>query len=376
MKVLGILGTRPEVIKLASVIRTLDEAEDTEVCVCVTSQHRELLQQALHTFDIRPAYDLDIMKFMQSPVEILSRALPKLDRVLREENPDVVLVQGDTTSAFAGAFAGFHKRIPVAHVEAGLRSGNVNLPFPEEANRRMIAALSAIHFAPTERAAQNLRKEGFPEDAIEVTGNTVVDALHFILSETAPAELHPAPEEGRSLVVVTLHRRETLGGRLEALCDALRTISQRHAGELDFVIPVHKNPRVQSAIRPALSDLDNVSLVEPLDYPGFIHLMERAAVVITDSGGVQEEAAALGKPVLIAREVTERPEVLEIGYGRLVGTEPMGFQAAVETFLGELRIYRDKAPSTVFGDGHAAKRIVSRLRKLTDSTDSASAYAV
>jgi UDP-N-acetylglucosamine 2-epimerase len=348
MKVLGILGTRPEVIKLASVIRTLDEAEDTEVCVCVTSQHRELLQQALHTFDIRPAYDLDIMKFMQSPVEILSRALPKLDRVLREENPDVVLVQGDTTSAFAGAFAGFHKRIPVAHVEAGLRSGNVNLPFPEEANRRMIAALSAIHFAPTERAAQNLRKEGFPEDAIEVTGNTVVDALHFIL----------------------------LDGRLEALCDALRTISQRHAGELDFVIPVHKNPRVQSAIRPALSDLDNVSLVEPLDYPGFIHLMERAAVVITDSGGVQEEAAALGKPVLIAREVTERPEVLEIGYGRLVGTEPMGFQAAVETFLGELRIYRDKAPSTVFGDGHAAKRIVWRLRKLTDSTDSASAYAV
>lgn len=376
MKILAILGTRPEVIKLAAVIKALERTEDTEVSICVTSQHRELLDQALDTFELQPGYDLELMEFMQSPVGVLSKALPKLDRVLQEETPDAVLVQGDTTSAFAGALAAFHNRIPVAHVEAGLRSGSFALPFPEEANRRMIAALAAIHFAPTERAARNLRDEGFPDESIVVTGNTVVDALHYILSKRTPAIKPPAGSPERKLMVVTLHRRETLGSSLEGLCLKLRALAHRHRKDLEIVFPVHKNPRVRASVLPTLSDLDNVQLTEPLDYPTFIHFLERSTVVVTDSGGVQEEAAALGKAVLIAREVTERPEVLDAGFGKLIGTDAARFEAAVEAFLADPTKERPREPSSVFGDGRAAGRIVSCLRDLTKANRRVSSNAV
>lgn len=376
MKVFVILGTRPEVIKLAPVIQELERTRDAEVSICVTSQHRELLDQALETFELQPGYDLELMEFMQSPVGVLAKALPKLDRVLQEERPDAVLVQGDTTSAFAGALAAFHNRVPLAHVEAGLRSGNFTLPFPEEANRRMIAALAAIHFAPTERAAQNLRDEGFAERSIVVTGNTVVDALHFILGKRAPGIESVAGSRTRRLIVVTLHRRETLGRSLEGLCLKLRALAQHHHDDVEIVFPVHKNPRVRAAVLPVLSNIDNVQLLEPLDYPTFIHTLERSAVVVTDSGGVQEEAAALGKPVLIAREVTERPEVLEAGLGELIGTNPSRFEAALEAFLAHSGKSGDHTASSVFGDGRAAKRIVSHLRDLAGSSRAVSMNAV
>jgi UDP-N-acetylglucosamine 2-epimerase len=346
------------------------------VSICVTSQHRELLEQALDTFELQPGYDLEVMEFMQSPVGVLSKALPKLDRVLQEEGPDAVLVQGDTTSAFAGALAAFHNRIPVAHVEAGLRSGNFALPFPEEANRRMIAALAAIHFAPTERAARNLRDEGFPDESIVVTGNTVVDALHYILAKRTPAIAPAAESTDRKLMVVTLHRRETLGSGLEGLCLKLRALAQHHRDDIEIVFPVHKNPRVRASVLPVLSDLENVQLMEPVDYPTFIHLLERSTVVVTDSGGVQEEAAALGKAVLIAREVTERPEVLEAGFGQLIGTDPVKFEKAVESFLADPKLSRAEGATSVFGDGRAAGRIVSHLQDLTNSNRSVSKNAI
>jgi UDP-N-acetylglucosamine 2-epimerase (non-hydrolysing) len=375
MKALAIFGTRPEAIKLAPVIKALEKTDGARVAVCVTSQHRELLDQTLSTFDIHPDYDLDIMQPFQSPVEVLSRALPKLERMLREVETDVVLVQGDTTSALAGALPAFHKRIPVAHVEAGLRSGDPNLPFPEEANRRMIASLSTMHFAPTEGAAKNLLTEGYPEDAVFVTGNTVVDALKYILSSQAPFVAPTESAADRRLIVVTLHRRETLGSKLEGLCHAIRSVAERHQNEMEIVFPVHMNPRVRDTVLPALSDLDRVQLVDPLDYPSFIHLLARSEAVVTDSGGVQEEAAALGKTVLIARDVTERPEVLKIGCGKLIGTHPGRFEHALETFLAEPRNLHARDGSTVFGDGKAAGRIVSQLQRFCSSEDRVAADA-
>lgn len=361
MRVLTVLGTRPEAIKLAPVIRELsNRVNRVESVVCVTAQHREMLDQALEWFGITADIDLNLMEPGQSLARFAGRSLEAVSAVMERISPDVVLVQGDTTTVMVAALAAFYHRIPVGHVEAGLRTRDIYNPFPEEVNRRVASVLATYHFAPTPRAGQALRDEGISESRIYVTGNTVIDALQWTLSR--PVEVNAdIPSDGTRIVLVTAHRRESFGSPIESVCLALRDIVERNL-DVRVVYPVHLNPSVREPVFRILANCPRVSLIEPLRYEAFSHLMARSYLLVTDSGGIQEEAPSLGKPVLVVRETTERPEAVEAGAAMLVGTERHRIVGEVERLLHDPETYHRMANVlNPFGDGRAAERIVNML---------------
>ena len=373
MRVLSIFGTRPEAIKMAPVVRALDATDGIESRVCVTAQHRDMLDQVLSAFDITPHTDLDLMKPGQDLFDITSRALLGLRDVLRSEAPDAILVHGDTTTCLAATLAGFYARIPVGHVEAGLRTGDLSAPFPEEANRVLADKICHWHFAPTERSQQVLIDEGLDPSRIHVTGNTVIDALLWMRDKVRATPLDTwrhafgtawqaiADHETR-IVLITGHRRESFGQGFEDICSAIRTLALRHP-DVHLVYPVHLNPNVQEPVHRTLADLQNVHLLSPLDYPPFVRLMDRSTIILTDSGGIQEEAPSLGKPVLVMRNTTERPEGIAAGTVRLVGTDRERIVSGVHELLTDAEAYRRFASAhNPYGDGNAAQRIADILR--------------
>lgn len=369
IKVLTVFGTRPEAIKLAPVVEALAASDGMQPMVCVTAQHRQMLDQVLELFQISPDYDLDIMKPGQGLDYITSAALSGVQGVIRDCRPDRVLVQGDTTTTFAAALAAFYEKVPVGHVEAGLRTGNIYSPWPEEMNRKMTTALSDLHFPPTERARRNLLAEGVADARILVTGNTVIDALFQALgiidgSPELQAQLQRQfsfIDPDKRLILTTGHRRENFDGGLERICRALAALAAR--GDVTVVYPVHLNPNVQKAANKVLGGRDNVYLIPPLDYLPFLYLMRRADLIVTDSGGVQEEAPSLGKPVLVTRDITERPEAVEAGTVELVGTDNDKLLKRLGTLLDDNDAYQAMARAhNPYGDGRASERIVGRLR--------------
>ncbi len=369
MKVLSVIGTRPEAIKLAPVILLMQETIGVSHVCCVSGQHRQLLDQVLDVFDLHPAHDLHVMRPGQDLAHLTQAVLLGVSRVLREERPDWLLVQGDTTTAFAAALAGFYQQVPVAHVEAGLRTGDPKSPWPEEVNRRMVATFASLHFAPTQRAAANLLAENVRADQILVTGNTVIDALHWTVAQPqgnmvldGMLQKH-APRlrrTNRRLLLVTLHRRENLGDRLRSICGGLAQLAAR--GDVDLVIPLHPNPSVRQVVLEVLGSTACVHVLPPLDYVPFVALLKRCYLVITDSGGIQEEAPALGKPVVVARDTTERPEALDAGTAVLAGTDGAAIARYCIDLLDDKGLYSKMATaSNPFGDGQAAGRIVEAL---------------
>lgn len=368
MKVLTILGTRPEAIKLAPVIRELKNQAIFESKVLVTGQHREMLDQALAVFDIKPDFDLKIMRRNQDLFDITARLLSGVKTVLQQEQPDFVLVQGDTTTTFGAALASFYQKIPIGHIEAGLRSFDNRHPFPEEINRKLTSILTDIHFVPTKRASENLLREGVPAYKIFQTGNPIIDALFLVLENKKPnlAKL-PTVADGKRLILITAHRRENWGEPLEDICRAVNLLIQRHP-DIEVVFPVHLNPKIKKMTSDVLGDNRRVNLIEPCDYATFVHLMNKSYLILTDSGGIQEEAVSLSKPVLVMREVTERPESIEVGTSRLVGTDPETIAAAASRLLERKDEYeRARRTANPFGDGKAAHRIVSILTKIARS---------
>jgi UDP-N-acetylglucosamine 2-epimerase (non-hydrolysing) len=378
MRIMSVLGTRPEAIKLAPLLRRLSIASGVESVVCVTGQHREMLEQVNSLFGIVPDVNLDIMTLSQSLTHVTSATLGGLERVLQRYRPDWVVVQGDTSSAFAASLAAFYARTPVAHVEAGLRTGNPYSPWPEEINRRLIACVAARHFAPTLGAKENLIREGIREADIDVTGNTVIDAL-LLVRDMLHTDAWLAAQQrrhfdfldpGRRLILVTGHRRENFGGGIERVCRALAQLADR--GDVQVVYPVHLNPTVQAAARDILSDTGHVHLLPPLDYLPFVWLMEQSYLIITDSGGVQEEAPSLGKPVLVTRNTTERPEAVAAGTVQLVGTDPEQLLRQTAKLLDEPVAYQAMARAhNPYGDGQATPRIIKRLLSMGSATDAA-----
>jgi UDP-N-acetylglucosamine 2-epimerase (non-hydrolysing) len=364
LRVLVVMGTRPEAIKLAPVVRALQRHPGRVVArVCATAQHRHMLDQVLQLFGIQPDSDLDIMQADQTPSRVAAAVLTGMEAVLARERPDWLLVQGDTTTVMAAAIAAHHARVRVGHVEAGLRSGDKANPFPEEANRIIADHLSDLCFAPTERARQNLLREGIPPQAIVVTGNTVVDALLEVAAQPwqpAPdSPLAQLPANGR-LILVTAHRRESFGAPLRQICRALRTLAAR--GDVTIAYPVHLNPNVHDVVWQELGGVSGITLLPPLDYRSLIYLMRRSYLILTDSGGIQEEAPSFGVPVLVLRRVTERPEAVEAGVARLVGSETDAIVAETTRLLDDPAAYaRMQRAVNPYGDGHAAERIVAAL---------------
>ncbi|AGL03838.1 non-hydrolyzing UDP-N-acetylglucosamine 2-epimerase [Desulfoscipio gibsoniae] len=371
-KILVIFGTRPEAIKMAPLVRMLKN-DDRLVCrVVVTAQHREMLDQVLRLFDIVPDHDLNIMQAGQTLFDITGRALTGLQKVLEAERPDLVLVHGDTTTTFVAALAAYYMQVPVGHVEAGLRTGNKYSPFPEEMNRRLAGALCDVHFAPTAGARDNLLREGVDPARIYVTGNTVIDAL----LATVRAEyrfddplLSGLDFNRHRLILMTTHRRENLGDPMRDIYLALRDVLQRHP-DVRVIFPVHKNPAVRSVVQQVLGDSQQVHLIEPMDYEPFVNLEARCHLVLTDSGGMQEEAPSLGKPVLVLRNTTERPEAVDAGTVRLVGTDRIAVRTETERLLNDEAYYRAMAEAVnPYGDGMACGRIVQAIKhafKLSD----------
>lgn len=358
-RVLAVFGTRPEVIKLAPVIHELHRRDDAvELRLCATGQHREMLEQTLAAFELHPDVDLRVMQAGQHPTDLLSRLLAALRPVLDELRPDVLLVQGDTTTVLAGALAGYLQGVRVGHVEAGLRTHDKRAPFPEEINRRVAGVVADDHFAPTAQARANLLAEGVDPQRIFLTGNTIVDALHWMRARVTDRLLPPALDPGAArLVLVTAHRRESFGPPFRELCAALRDIAARHT-DVCLIYPVHLNPRVRGTVHEVLAGCPRVRLVDPLDYASFVALLVRAHLVLTDSGGIQEEAPALGKPVLVLREKTERPEAVAAGVVRLVGTDRARIVAEADALLTDAAAYAAMArPTCIYGDGRAAARI-------------------
>ena len=366
IRVLSVFGTRPEAIKMAPVVRALKSHPDVfESMVCVSAQHREMLDQVLSVFQLKADFDLDLMTPGQSPADVVARLLERMPRLLREVQPDVLLVQGDTMTTFAAAFAAYLERIPTAHVEAGLRTGNKYHPYPEEMNRVLTTRLAELHFAPTVRAMETLLLEGIPQQDVLLTGNTVIDALlatvrpNYQFATPALSALDPA----HRMALVTTHRRESFGGPLESTCAAVRTLVERFE-DLDVVIPVHPNPQVKQVVVRKLCDLQRVHLIEPVDYVEFVNLMARAHIILTDSGGVQEEAPSLGKPVLVLREVTERPEGVEAGTAVIVGTDREKIVRTASELLTSPEAYARMANAvSPYGDGRASERIADALRE-------------
>jgi UDP-N-acetylglucosamine 2-epimerase (non-hydrolysing) len=364
-RILVIFGTRPEAIKLFPVVRALAATPGLEVRTCVTAQHRGLLDQVLEVAGLSPDIDLDLMEPGQTLDRLTARLLTGLGEVMDREKPDWVVVQGDTATAMTGALAAYYRRVPVAHVEAGLRSGDIYHPWPEEVNRRIVAPIAALHFAPTETAAEALRRETIDPATIQVTGNTVIDALHWtrdrIAAKPALADgLDLSPFAGKRLVLVTTHRRENFGGGMEAIARALARIADR--GDTALLFPVHPNPQVGPVIDAIVGDRNFVVRIPPLDYANFVAALAACDLVLSDSGGVQEEAPALGKPVLVMRETTERPEGVAAGTARLVGTDEDRIVSEVFNLLDDSDAYAAMARAhNPFGDGHAAARIAERI---------------
>lgn len=367
LKVMTVFGTRPEAIKMCPLVLEMRKHPDEiEPLVAVTAQHREMLDQVLHLFGITPDYDLNIMSAGQTLYDVTEKALRGLQKVLEEAKPDLVLVHGDTTTTFAGALAAFYAQIPVGHVEAGLRTGNKYSPFPEEMNRKLTGALADYHFAPTATSKANLLRENVPEAKIVVTGNTVIDALKTTVKKDYRFDddaLHEVLDSGKRLILMTTHRRENLGEPMrhvyKALCEVLRT----HPG-VEAIFPVHKNPKVRQIVDEELGHLPQVHLIEPLDYEPFANLMARVDIVLTDSGGIQEEAPALGKPVLVLRDTTERPEAVSAGTVKLIGTAYEDVLRETNLLLDDAAHYRSMAESVnPYGDGEACARIVNRILK-------------
>ncbi|MDW8341417.1 MAG: UDP-N-acetylglucosamine 2-epimerase (non-hydrolyzing) [Geminicoccaceae bacterium] len=371
IRLLSVFGTRPEAIKMAPVVLRLAAHPAFDAKVCVTAQHRSMLDTVLEDFAIRPDFDLDVMRAGQKLTEIAARVLTGLQDVLESFRPDRVLVHGDTTTTLAASLAAFYNRVPVAHVEAGLRTGNLDAPWPEEANRRITAVVTDLHFAPTERARSALLAEGVPEQRIRVTGNTVIDALFLararILGDRALrgrfAERFGFLRPHARLLLVTGHRRENFGAGFENICRALAELARRHPDH-DLLYPVHLNPNVREPVFRILGGLANVHLIDPVEYLPFVYLMSRAHLILTDSGGIQEEAPSLGKPVLVMREVTERPEAVEAGTVRLVGTDFARIVEETERLLSDELAYRRMATAiNPYGDGRASERIVAALEE-------------
>jgi len=363
-RILFILGTRPEAIKLCPVVLQLQqEPEQFAVQVCATAQHRGMLDQVLGAFGVVPDFDLDLMRPGQTLTEVTARILAALEPVLAAAQPDLVVVQGDTTTTFCGALASFHQKTPVAHVEAGLRTGDLQAPFPEELNRVLTGRIAALHFAATEGAAANLRREGIAPERVFVTGNSGIDAVLRIRDKLAkePVPVPPFLQVGKQLVLVTAHRRESFGSGFTGICEGIRRIAERR--DVQVVYPVHRNPNVSGPVERILGGLPNVELIAPLDYVPFVDLMQRATLLLTDSGGVQEEGPSLGKPILVMREKTERPEAVEAGTVRLVGTDParIAGEAARLLDLPEERARMSRVHNP-YGDGHASERIAGVIR--------------
>jgi UDP-N-acetylglucosamine 2-epimerase (non-hydrolysing) len=373
-KVLTVFGTRPEAIKMAPVVLALQQAEGIEVLVCVTAQHRQMLDQVLHLFEIKPDYDFDLMAPNQDLYDITSKVLLGLRDVLKQAQPDLVLVHGDTTTCFAASLAAFYAGIKIGHVEAGLRTGNLKAPFPEEANRSLVGRLADYHFAPTPMSQNNLLAEGVTPQNIIVTGNTVIDALLLVRDKVNQQPdsswqdkfgeklyrtiVNPA----RKLILITGHRRENFGQGFIDLCNAIKQLAESHA-DWDLIYPVHLNPNVQKPVYEILSNLPNVYLIEPQDYEPFVWLMDRSDLILTDSGGIQEEGPSLGKPVLVMREVTERPEAVDAGTVLLVGTDKDKIVNGVEKVLTDAVVYEAMSKAhNPYGDGLACQRIISFIR--------------
>jgi UDP-N-acetylglucosamine 2-epimerase (non-hydrolysing) len=365
LRILTVFGTRPEAIKLAPVIREMHRyLGQLESRVCVTAQHRQMLDQVLRLFEIVPDHDLKVMADNQTPTQVASAVLARLEPVLEAEKPDWVLVQGDTTTVAAASLAAFYARVKVGHVEAGLRTHDKWQPFPEEINRRVAGVIADLHFAPTAAARQNLLHEGVADDCIAVTGNPVIDALHWVAGlpyDPASGPLREVPWD-RRLILVTAHRRENFGQPLEKICLALRDIAEKYREQVHIVYPVHMNPNVWQPVHRLLEGVPGITLTPPLDYLPLVYLMKHSYLVITDSGGIQEEAPGLGKPVLVLREVTERPEAVEAGTVRLVGTDREHIAAVTERLLDDSGAYAQMASAVnPYGDGRAAARISRAL---------------
>lgn len=372
-KILFVFGTRPEAIKLCPVLLDLRQhSAEFAARVCVTAQHRSMLDQVLAAFDVTPDYDLDLMQAGQTLAHVTARILAALEPVIRQERPDMVLVQGDTNTTFAGALAAFYQQVPVGHVEAGLRTGDLSQPFPEEMNRVVTTRLASLHFAPTEAAASNLRAEGIDERRICVTGNSGIDAVLYVRDALAAGRLRggewPQLDPNRKLIVVTAHRRESFGEGFERICEALVRLAQR--ADVQLVYPVHRNPNVVDPVYRHLDGLSNVLLLEPLDYVAFVDLMRRAYILITDSGGIQEEGPSLGKPILVMREKTERPEAVAAGTVKLVGTDPCLIVREAARLLDDPAEYhRMSRIHNPYGDGQASGRIRRAIQAYLRATD-------
>ena len=382
-KVMLVFGTRPEAIKMAPLVKEFQKnPEFFQTIVCVTGQHRQMLDQVLELFEITPDYDLDIMKAGQDLYDVTSRVLVGMRDVLKEAQPDVVLVHGDTTTSTAAALAAFYQQIPVGHVEAGLRTHNIYSPWPEEMNRQLTGRIATYHFAPTPLSRENLLREGVTEEKITVTGNTVIDALYWVVNKVnTDAVLGNQLQEalknagydvarlqnGRRLVLITGHRRENFGDGFINMCTAIRDLTQKYP-EVDFVYPMHLNPNVRHPIHEVfgevLNNLGNMFFIEPLEYLSFVYLMEKATIVLTDSGGIQEEAPGLGKPVLVMRDTTERPEALDAGTVKLVGTDYVKIVSEVSILLDDTSAYEKMSRAVnPYGDGLACERIVENFKK-------------
>ncbi|WP_373149888.1 non-hydrolyzing UDP-N-acetylglucosamine 2-epimerase [Bacteroides eggerthii] len=381
--ILLVFGTRPEAIKMAPLVKEFQKAShEFKTLVCVTGQHREMLDQVLHIFDIKPDYDLNIMKQGQDLYDVTSRVLLGMRDVLKEVHPDVVLVHGDTTTSTAAALAAFYQQIPVGHVEAGLRTHNIYSPWPEEMNRQITGRISTYHFAPTDLSKKNLLAEDIAEEAITVTGNTVIDALYMVVDKIKTDDALSANlktvlsnsgydvnrlSDGRKMVLITGHRRENFGDGFISMCKAIKTLTEKYR-DIDFVYPMHLNPNVRKPIHEifgeSLSDLGNIFFIEPLEYLSFVYLMEKSTVILTDSGGIQEEAPGLGKPVLVMRDTTERPETLEAGTVKLVGTDYDKIVHEVSKLLDNQEYYDGMSKAVnPYGDGMACSRIVASMNR-------------
>lgn len=376
--ILLVFGTRPEAIKMAPLVKKLQQyPEQFRTIVCVTGQHRQMLDQVLHLFEITPDYDLNIMKANQDLYDITSRILLGMRDILREVQPDIVLVHGDTTTSTASALAAFYQQIPVGHIEAGLRTGNIYSPWPEEMNRLITGRIAALHFSPTPLAQQNLLREGVNAEQIIVTGNTVIDALQMVVGRLQDdpslcADVQATIQQmgydtarlnaNRRMVLITGHRRENFGEGFLNICQAIKQLAAAYP-DVDFVYPMHLNPNVRKPVLEILGDSsDNIFLIEPLDYLPFVYMMQRSTLLLTDSGGVQEEAPGLGKPVLVMRDTTERPEAVEAGTVLLVGTNQQHIELGVSMLLDDADLYRQMSEANnPYGDGHACERIAAAL---------------
>jgi UDP-N-acetylglucosamine 2-epimerase (non-hydrolysing) len=364
MKVLSIFGTRPEAVKMAPVVHQLARTEGIHSSVCVTAQHREMLDQVLELFEIEPDYDLDLMRPDQSLSRLTAAVFTDLDPILRDLKPDWIIIQGDTTTVMCAALLGYYHRIRVGHVEAGLRTANKWHPFPEEINRRLASVVTDLHFAPTVWAKGNLLNEGIPEDQIVVTGNPVIDALQKVISQPydLTQDVLSGVRQDQRVILVTAHRRENFGEPLRNIFLALREIADHYSDSIVMIYPVHLNPNVTGPAHEMLGNVSNIRLIEPLDYLPMVHLMARSYLVLTDSGGLQEEAPALGSPVLVMRQVTERPEAIEAGTARLVGTDTERIIQHTRRLMDDPMEYKAMAKAiNPYGDGHASERIVKAL---------------